>query len=88
LQFLRLDGQLFHFTGGCLQSLGNSNNIISVNESTAYNFFPFSDKCITELGTTTAEYEVDALSKYFQMITLKKFAELFGTTPSLEYPSF
>ena len=66
----------------------DSNNIISVNESTAYNFFPFSDKCITELGTTTAEYEVDALSKYFQMITLKKFAELFGTTPSLEYPSF
>ena len=66
----------------------DSNNIISVNESTAYNFFPFSDKCITELDTTTAEYEVDALSKYFQMITLKKFAELFGTTPSLEYPSF
>lgn len=66
----------------------DSNNIISVNESTSYNFFPFSDKCITELTTTTAEYEVDALSKYFQMITLKKFAELFGTTESLDYPSF
>ena len=63
----------------------NGSNVVSVSESTSYNFFPFSDKCISELGAT-AEYEVDALAKYFQMITLKKFAELFGV--SLDYPYF
>lgn len=59
--------------------------VVAVNESPAYNFFPFSQKCIVELNGS-AEYEVDAISKYFQMVILKKFAELFGV--SLSYPSF